>query len=94
MRIATATPAAEGEFLSSGQQRCDGFVAAHEQGSDGPQTGRNGFKAMSRADPLADQSNATFRQIVPSAQIVGLMFWFSRNRLVGSYLFLSATSRP
>jgi hypothetical protein len=27
-------------------------------------------------------------------QIVGLIFWFSRNRLVGSYLFLSASSRP
>jgi hypothetical protein len=25
---------------------------------------------------------------------VGLMFWFSRNRFVGSYLFFSATSRP
>ena len=24
-----------GEFLSSGQQRFDGFVAEHEQGSDG-----------------------------------------------------------
>ena len=28
------------------------------------------------------------------SQAVGLMFWFSRNRLVGSYLFFSATSRP
>jgi hypothetical protein len=27
-------------------------------------------------------------------QIVGLMFWFSRNRLVGSYLFFRATRRP
>ena len=34
------------------------------------------------------------RRFALAPQIVGLMFWFSRNRLVGSYLFLRATSRP
>ena len=53
-----------GEFLSSGQQRFDGLVAEHEQGSDGPQARRNGFVATGRADPLDDLFTAKFLQIV------------------------------
>jgi hypothetical protein len=30
------SPMGRGELLSSGQQRFDGLVAEHEQGSDGP----------------------------------------------------------
>jgi len=30
----------------------------------------------------------------PYASYVGLMFWFMRKRLPGSYLFLSCTRRP
>src|SRR6201997_4964861 len=53
-----------GEFLSSGQQRFDGLVAEHEQGSDGPQARRNGFVATGGADPLDDLFTAKFLQVV------------------------------
>ena len=53
-----------GDFLSGGEQRFDGFVAKHEQGSDRPQTGRKGLVAARRTDPADDLFAAEFLQIV------------------------------
>ena len=44
--------------------------------------------------PLVCAGRRKARSWLGAYQTVGLMFWFSRNRLVGSYLFFSAISRP
>ena len=51
------------------------------------------FLSPPMRDGICNLSRTQTRKAL-ALQIVGLMFWFSRNRLVGSYLFLSATSRP
>jgi hypothetical protein len=58
-------PSAGGtDVLSGREQRFDGFLSEHEQGSDRPQTGRKGLVATRRADPLDDLFAAEFLQIV------------------------------
>jgi hypothetical protein len=58
-------PSADGtDVLSGREQRFEGFVSEHEQGSDRPQTGRKGLVATRRADPLDDLFAAEFLQIV------------------------------
>ena len=59
-----APPRVGADVLSGGEQRFDGFVAEHEQGSDRPQTGRKGLVAARRADPADDLFAAEFLQIV------------------------------
>ena len=52
--------------------------------------GREHFFVSHRSSPLSPR----FGQILfESAHTVGLMFWFMRKKLVGSYLFLIATRR-
>jgi hypothetical protein len=53
-----------GDFLSSGEERFDGFVAKDEQGRDGPQTGRKGLVATRRTDPADDLFAAELLQIL------------------------------
>lgn len=52
------------DFLRGREQRFDGFVAEHEQGSDRSQTGRQRFVATRRTDPADDLFAAEFLQIV------------------------------
>ena len=42
---------------------------------------------------LTDPRLVTHSSYRQCHQTVGAMFWFSRNRLVGSYSFFSSTSR-
>jgi hypothetical protein len=47
-------------------------------------------------EPRIRQALMPQRRVLRRRQLaydVGLMFWFSRNRFVGSYLFFRATSR-
>ena len=53
-----------GDFLSGGEDRFDGFVAKHEQGSDRPQTRRKRLIATRLTDPADDLLTAELLQVV------------------------------
>ena len=57
-------PIVRGDLLSGGEEGFDGLVAKDEQGGDRPQTGRERFIAMRRADPADDVFTAKLLQIV------------------------------